>query len=302
MSDRSTQGILWAMLLAVAMPGTARADAAGCAAAIQSVGATPVVQYDPFRSGTAMADLDVRLTVSGNPAECALALSAAGLAPGAGRTMTSGSDALTYRLFYRGIELGNDPEAYVAIDLSGDDRQSIVLRLEVPAGQIGPAGTYADPLILRLVDRQAGNARLGTETSALVTTAMESRAQVNVAGTSTVAGAGFGVARLDLGTLRMGSSRTAMIQVRSTAPVTLSVTSQNHGLLRRIGGADTIAYGLSLDSQDVALVAGTDVLARSAAPSRQGASYPLIVTVRGDPDHLPAGDYQDLVTIDVMPN
>jgi spore coat protein U-like protein len=300
MADRSRQSILWAMVMATAVPGTARAEA--CAAAIQSVGTTPVVQYDPFRSGAAMADLDVHLMVSGNVAECALALSAAGLAPGAGRTMTSGGDALTYRLFYRGTELANDPEAYVALDLSGDDRQSIVLRLEVPAGQIGPAGTYVDPLILRLVDRQAGNARLGTEASALVTTAMESRAQVNVAGSSTVAEAGFGVARLDLGTLRTGSARTAMIQVRSTAPVTLSVTSQNRGLLRRIGGGDTISYGLSLDSQDVALEAGGDMVARSAAPSRQGASYPLIVTVRGDPDRLPAGDYQDLVTIDVTAN
>jgi spore coat protein U-like protein len=300
MSVRLAYGIAFLAFVA-GTPSAALAEGAPCSAAIQSVGATPLVQYDPFR-GAATATLEVQLVVSGDAGLCSLGLSAAGLAPGSGRSMTSGASEILYRLFNDGVELANDRAAYVPLRLLAAERQTIFVRIEVPAGQIGPAGTYSDRLVLKLVDLVAANAPLGSEASAIVTTAMESRAQVNIAGSSVDPAAGFGLARLDLGALHQGASKEAIVQVRSTAPVTLTFTSQNRGLLQRVGGSDTLAYDLALDGQTLALAAGSEMVSRAVAHNLQGSSYPLTVRIGDRTDLLPAGDYQDLVTIDVVAN
>lgn len=286
-----------AWMAALLVPGTA---SAACTAAITSVGQVPVVQYDPFAGGAAADELELELLLEGEREGCELGLTVFGLSPGAGRQAALGPDRLIYRLFVDGREIADDPAVSVPLPLPEQERGRVRVRIEVPAGQIGPAGTYSDPVTLRLVDRSAADAPLGSDMAAVVTVAMASRAQINLAGGSVTPG-GFGFARMDFGRLEQGAVRRARIQVRSTAPVSLTVSSEQGGKLVRVGGSESVGYELRLDNEALALEAGSSGIARGAAPTLAGAGYWLDVAITGNPETVPAGEYRDLLTIDVTP-
>jgi hypothetical protein len=190
----------------------------------------------------------------------------------------------------------------VPIEIGDDSRALVNLRIEVPAGQIGLAGAYTDPLTLRLVDRNHANMPLGADAAAAVTVVMESRAEINIAGGSVSAGSGFGFARMDFGALAQGATRSALLQVRSTSPTSLRLTSANAGaLVRTAGQGERIGYDVLLDGQPLSLQSGSQSVQREAAPVRSGTSFPLNVRITGDPDASPAGEYRDVLTIDVLP-
>ena len=282
----------------LALPSLAKAE---CAAAIQSIGAVPVVQYEPFSNQAATATLTVDLLLAEDATDCSLGLAVFGLEIGAGRTAKLNGAELIYRLFNDGKELSNDSSSPVSFMTKGGDRVRVSLRIEVPAGQLALAGTYVDPISVRLVDTGAGNAPLGADVSAVITVAMNSRAQINLAGGS-VSPAGFGFARLAFGTLKQNQFRTAQLQLRSTAPVTLTIASENGSKLQRLGGKEMLAYDLLLGGTRLMISGGPATLVRDASPSRMGANYSLEVSISGNPELLPAGEYRDLLTINVDPN
>lgn len=272
-----------------------------CSAAIGKVGTIPVVDYDPFRPASAKSTLRILIELD-DPANCALALSISGASPGAGRTMKLGSNHLIYRLYSRDREVVDDPNAFMPLDID-ESHQGVEVTIDMPAGQIGPAGIYFDPLVLRLVDLNAGQAQLGPEMSAVVTAAVDSRAQVNIAGSSSDLGARFAFATLDLGVLRQGVAKDAFLQVRSTAPVTIRLSSRNGGALAREGPQSlTLPYEFEFENVAVPLSGQGSLLSRPASISLAGTAYHLVARVVSDPDRLPAGDYHDLITIEVAAN
>jgi hypothetical protein len=178
------------------------------------------------------------------------------------------------------------------------------LRVEVPASQFSPAGDYSEQLTLRLFDMSGAPAMLGADVTAEVRAAIEARAEVNIAGATSAAGSQFAYDRLDFGALSTGETRSASLQIRSTAPVTIRVSSQNNGVLRQAGlgeGAPGLAYRFQLDGEALALQTGQDTLSRAPALQPNGSSYPIVVSITGNTANLAAGEYQDLLTIDVDP-
>lgn len=291
----------WALMaILAAVPSNAAAECAG--ASLTSFGTLPVVQYDPFDSGNTSGAVDVQIDLPEDRQDCKLGLSIAGLTPGSSRRAMMGNAEIIYRLFLDGREIVDNPDAVVQLEQRHLDSGRVEIRIEVPGGQVGLAGLYADAVTFRLLDLEAGEARLGPERQASVNVAMESRAQVNLAGSDIGTGS-FGLARLDFGALRQGDRRSARVQVRSTAPVTINIRSQNGGAMERVaGGGDKIAYLLTFDGANLALASGPATLTKHASPGLAGSSYALDVTISGNPDTLPAGDYRDLVTVDVDPS
>jgi hypothetical protein len=290
-----------ALILFIVAMGTATPALGECNASLESVQTLPIVQYDPFDHAIATAEIAVDLALPGDLADCRLGLSVAGLMPGSTRQATLGGTSILYRLFLDGNELPNNPDAVLKATNHQLEARRLSIKIEVAAGQIGLAGLYSDPIILRLVDLNNGESQLGPERQAAVDVAMESRAQINLAG-SDVGGGEFGFARLDFGVIRHGARRSARIQLRSTAPVTMHLSSENQGALARVGGrGESLPYRLMFDGGDVALSSGQASISRDASPSIAGSSYSLDVEIEGNPDAVPAGEYRDVVVIDVDP-
>lgn len=282
----------------------ALAQASSCGALLQGMGSNPVVQYDAFRGAAASADLFIPVDVPAG-STCALGLAIFGASPGSDRFMAAGSSRIRYRLFSSsGVELTNDGNGSAALLPADRSGNGFKIRVEVPAGEIAPAGLYSDTVTVRLFDLSGAASQIG-ESSATVTAVIEARAQINLAGGSvSPPGGAFAYDRLDFDTLARGATRQAMVQVRSTAPVSIRISSDNKGVLLRspaLNGA-ALSYDLVLDGETLALSGGQSAILRSPPVQFARTSYPLEVRIVGDPDVLPAGEYEDLLTIDVTPN
>ena len=73
--------------------------------------------------------------------------------------------------------------------------------------------------------------------------------------------------------------------------------------MERIGGrGEAIAYELRLDDVPMSLATGASSLTKDAAPTLTGSRTSLSLRLTGDPKAVPAGDYRDLLTIDVAPS
>ena len=209
---RISRKISWLphLVLAAGSLAVSGAASAACTATIESVGTSPLVQYFPYDGNVATAQLTVRLLVDdgGTPGTCQLGLAAFDASPGSARYMSNGSDQLLYRLFTTaGGELINGAEGIVALPLDGSgSHQNIPLRIEVPASQFSPAGDYSELLTLRLFDMSGAPAMLGADATAEVRTAIEARAEVNIAGATNAAGGQFAYDRLDFGALSTGEN------------------------------------------------------------------------------------------------
>ena len=86
--------------------------------------------------------------------------------------------------------------------------------------------------------------------------------------------------------------------------MSIRVTSQNNGVLRQAtlgAGAPGLSYRLQLDGEALALQTGQDTLSRAPALQPNGSSYPIVVSITGTTANLAAGEYEDLLTIDVDP-
>jgi len=177
------------------------------------------------------------------------------------------------------------------------------VKIRIPANLISPAGNYADTLTLRLFQiTGTGAIKRGNDQTVQTRAAIESRAQVNIAGASapTTYGA-YQLERLDFGALTSNKSKKAIVQVRATRPVMITVSSQNGGLLKHqtIPSA-SIRYGIVLDGSPLGLDS-TSMLTRTPAMLNLNATnYDMLVTI-GDTTGRPAGAYLDRVTVNVMP-
>jgi hypothetical protein len=281
--------------------------AAACNATISSFGVTPVIVFDPFQGVPAGVDLNITFVNGGND-PCALSVAVASQTPGSQRILSDGADQLIYTVkLPDGSQFINDDNSPLgAVSLPGGPGKQVTLtlKLEVPAGQIAPTGTFTDLMTIRTFDVTGAPVVLGGDHTETVFTAIAARAQVNIAGTSGSFGAPFGLDHIDFGNLSVGEVRNAYVQVRSTGPVTITVLSANNGsLLHTVLGAATpgVPYSLNLDSQNAPLRSGSFSLVRSPPITLDGISYPMSIQIVGPVNGLVAGQYEDTLTINVIP-
>jgi len=293
-------------ILALCAAAACPARATGtCSASIGTIAPVPTVAYDPF-DGVARSETFAVQFVNNGSADCWLSLAIASQAPGSLRTFAHGGDKLRYLVESTGGSAYSNsitqPRGSFYLQGGAGKTKTIDVRVKVPAGLIAPAGAYNDILTLRLFRNTGGGAiAMGSDRTAAAAATVEARAQVNIAGASS-SSSPFGVDRIDFNTLTNGETRQAIVQVRATSPVKITVGSQNHGKLKHqiLAGDPGVLYSMKLDGTLLNL-SGIAELLRAPPVSLDGASYPMLLQV-GDVGGRPAGDYKDLLTISVSPN
>lgn len=297
---RALIGTIAATLALLSTTAPAFASGSPCNAQIGTISPIPTVAYDPFDGVAVSVTFQVQ-AVNNGPDACTLALAIESQGAGSQRTFNMGAKKLRYRVETPGgSDYENDiEEPRGSIQLGGGKTKTIDVVVKVPAGLIGPAGTYTDTLKFRLY--RAGGGALGSDRTANAAAIVEERAQVNIAGASGYSHP-FGVDRIDFQTLTEGEMKNAIVQVRATTAVAIVVQSQNQGRMKHeVLNADPgVPYSMRLDGTNVNLAAASDTVLRSPPVSLEGVSYPMLLKV-GNVAGRPAGEYQDLLTITVSP-
>lgn len=189
-----------------------------------------------------------------------------------------------------------------AATIPAADVAEIVLDGAVVDRQVVEAGDYAQSFGVILFDRATGLAPIGFAEPIEMQLLLESppRAQVNIAGAAASFGEGLAVDRVDFGALVEGASRRVFVQVRANTGATLSVTSENGGVLRHVSVPDAVApYSARLDDRTLDLSI-TDQVAVDPPRTVAGRSLPMDMTI-GRIERPVAGRYEDIVTIEIIP-
>lgn len=304
----------WVTAAVVLLVGIATGPApaqAACKGGLTAGGA-PVVSYDPFEGEVVVT---ATLDASRNNTSCTPALaitSAAGDGGlGADRVARQGSATLGYSItdpsgqIYR-----NQQGAALPIVLPSQSQPATqTIRVRVAGGLMAHVGTYTDTLQISLVDLERAGELITPDQGMVntiavpVTITVSSKAQVNIAGSSGAFGT-FAIAALDFGELQRGTIRNAFVQVRATSGMRITVASANSGALVRLGTSyqSRVPYALRLGGADLPLAAGAQSLHVDQPATVQGSNLPLAVELTGATDGLPAGTYQDVITVDVVPD
>lgn len=303
---RTKLGVLRALTISTLFAAfPVNAHATTCDVSISNISPIPNVVYDPFEGVARSVTYTVQFLNAG-PDTCSVGLAISSPPPGAPRTFKNGTNELRYILEWPGgavfANSMTSPLGTVAVT-GGGNTKTVTLRVKVPAGLIAPAATYSDVLTFRAYRSGSGPlVQVGTDRTATAGAVVEARAQVNIAGTSGSFGTPFALDRIDFGTLATGASRNAIVQVRATSPVSITVGSQNQGKLKhKVLTTDAgVPYAMQLDGASVDLSGSSTSLNRSPPISLDGINYPMNLQI-GDITGRPAGEYQDTLTINVAP-
>lgn len=306
-SSRARKTVLLAAVSAcLAVLAAAEAHAQNCAASFRTSGGTVILNYDPFDGDRETFDLQVELINQGESA-CEIALAAASQTSARPRRLSNGAEHLTYELRLGSQLLENDvltPQGRISLPAGQGSTAAAILRFDIPAGLIAAAGQYDDLLTLRAYSAGQGpSEQLGEDRLINVSAFVPARAQINLAGSDSKSFGAMSVDALSFGDLSAGAQRNAYIQVRSTAPVIISVQSENKGLMRNIVLGETvqgIPYELRVESAKLDLAGGTAQIEKEPPRSLAGASYAMNVRITDTTGRV-AGAYEDLLTITVEP-
>jgi hypothetical protein len=266
--------------------------AAECRLTLAEVPSAVAFSYDPFDAQPSVAPLTLVLDSEGNAETLEFILSfVPGLAgPGQAPPLTaretdglrpvSGSEGLHFLL-----DVGETRRIAPRFDIS------------VPGQPVPRPGTYAGPIGVSVRDHATGEPCV-ERFDVPVALSVPSRAQITIAGTSGPIGPGPGLSRIDFGTLETGETVLVFLQLRANGDADVSLSSRENGVLRHTSLPDYAApYVLAIDGRAIDLSARTSFRAPPAA-SIEGISLPMQITI-GNVSGLPAGDYEDLVTISI---
>ena len=302
---------LFACLLAAA-PASADVPDANCFVRARPDSSQLRLLYDPFAGVQATDELKISFTP--RQKGCAFGLAIGGLGSSMQRQLQGNGRRLTYELQMRGSVLRNDlnqPSLTFASNpgqgRKGTDQISSPfedLIVMVPSAQFAPAGTYRDDVTLRLFQIVNGVPQQTSEDVQLsIVVDIPARAQINLAGTSSPIFGSLGGSGLDFGQLEAGKERQAYLQVRATAPVMLTLTSENASMLRHRSektGAQAIPYSLSVDNQVIDLSKGPKRIDRTPSQGLGAENYRMVARILDVRGRI-AGEYEDVITITVEP-
>ena len=172
----------------------------------------------------------------------------------------------------------------------------------VPAGQYAANATYEDELTFTVYT--------GTPDNYDPTTAVTESVPITLAVPRSIAvrlndpGGSFPGGNqtysLDFGSLFDGETREIDLLVNSTVNYYVAFSSNNSGAMSRTGGSATVNYTMLVDGSTVDLSSGYTEAISGESPTISGPrAYRMKITI-GGVDGLPAGTYEDTVTIDVV--
>lgn len=300
----SRQGFAFAAAVAFLLGAAPQAHATTCNVSISNISPIPNVVYDPFEGVARTVNYVVSLTNAGAD-ECSVGIAISSPPPGSPRTFKNGAATLRYLLEWPGgaIFQNNIAAPIGTVRLLAGQTRNVTLRVKVEAGLIAPAAAYSDVLTFRLYRSGAGPlTQVGIDRTATAGAVVEARAQVNIAGASGAFGTPFALSEIAFGTLTTGATKGAIVQVRATSPVAITVSSQNQGKLKHktLSADPGVPYAMQLDGDAVSLGGSSFSLNRSPPITLDGINYPMSLTI-GDVAGRPSGEYRDTLTINVAP-
>lgn len=287
MSKISCSFVIAAAALVSAAPAYATKKDEGCDLKINQNGEPKINGYDALSGGDYVEDIRIKLRNEGD-ATCSGVLTITRTGSFSRLDGPQSGNFLDYLI------VAEDNASHVLLDPVTQQTQGIPFsvtaghtleltpRLYVRGGQPGRQGRYFAELL--------AVANLGNQDSVdqnfTVSAQVQSRAQANFVGGRN--------ATLDLGELAPNVTGSISMQVRSTADIDVSVSSDNDGNLKRNSGSFEIPYTMTVDGRDIDLENGSE-FNMPLQNGIRGQSLPVVVTV-GQFNNAPIGDYGDVVT------
>lgn len=292
--------VLTALALAAGLCAATPAQARECD--LKTKASSAQKSYDPFSPSDTVLDVAVTVKNDGH----GLCEARFFVAPINGRLALSlGGERIPYRI--EGPRGGNGGFAnefgpFVAT-VPARSSASIAIRFTVPAQRVVPKGLYTSDLVVLGVGR--GGERLDITGGAVILRAQVlGRVEMSISGTASppISQSGMAAAGMDFGQARQGDSRRVFVNVWSNGSVSISLNSQNQGVLKLVGneGLPPIGYSARFDGA-AANIAGPFIVQRVPPLSLVGASYELQVTL-GDVQNKFAGTYKDVISVSVDQN
>lgn len=179
--------------------------------------------------------------------------------------------------------------------------QPFMLTFKVPSGQYADAGEMNMDLKIALVDNVTSEL-ISNEKILNLVGRIPLRAQTNFAGTSSGFENGSTYALVDFGEIRGIDSRKINFQIRGNSNVDIEMSSENSGKMLNLAAPDMspIHYTVNADGHESDLSVPLEFTRR---PNRSlaGSSYPLTIKLEEMNTGVFAGEYKDIISIDVSP-
>lgn len=250
--------------------------------------------------------------VEGSASSYFVTFSAGGSGDFLNREVRQGNSALKYQIYdSAGSQrrmLKALPSATASEILSGavigeGEIQELAYVVVVDPGQVRMAGPYVDTFTITLY---SGTLEDFTEEDAkevVVSVPVGEVTELSLLASGGLFTPGARSALMDFGTLRQDDYRELDLRVRSNAGYSVSLESENSGVLKHTssGVSTTVPYTLRLAGATVDLGDGpqTPVLQPGRMTDAMGDVYPLSVTI-GVTGTAVAGTYRDVITITVV--
>jgi len=261
--------------------------------------ASVIVDYDPFIGFSGLQELHIEALYSGEEQLQARLL----ITPDTsnGFYLSGVGDSLKFDIKSKNGSANFDQFQMPVSLTSSVAMQAIKLNFEIPAGQYADAGDMDIDLKIELVDALTSEP-ISDETILNLVGRVPMRAQTNFAGTTSGFENGSTYAKIDFGEIRGVDSRTINFQIRGNSDVDIDMSSENSGKMVNLETPDAspIYYTVNADGNESDLSVPLE-FTRRPAKSLVGSSYPLTVTLNEMETGVFAGQYQDIISIDVTP-
>jgi len=179
--------------------------------------------------------------------------------------------------------------------------QTIPLTFKIPPGQYADYGDVEIDLKIELVDSITSEA-LSDEKFLTLVRRTPMRAQTNFAGASAGYENGTTYAVVNFGEINRGDSRNINFQVRGNTNVDIIMSSENNGKMINISAPDTLPINYSVTADGIQSDLSTPLeFTRRPNKTLNGSSYPLVITLDAMETGAFAGQYRDIISIDVTP-
>lgn len=267
--------------------------------------------YDPFASSSNVNAQQFTLVKSnGKTCNFFVTFSQGGGTSSGIRSMSGSGGNLNYDFFVdsqMSARLMDVPQAQSQNVLTGNfssqknQTKTFTYYSYVPPGQILTAGSYSDSITVSVYEGSVTGSKQLDDTQT-ISVASSVRSSVNVTfsqGGGAVPFAGT-TQTIEFGTLQTGASRSFSLNVQANAPYSLSIQSDNKGVMKNASASanNTVPYTMTLNGASLGL--GGTVIANFGKPSGT-AQQNFNVTI-GDISQSVSGDYSDSLTLSVTAN
>jgi spore coat protein U-like protein len=226
------------------------------------------------------------------------------------RYMENGGERLNYNIYddvSQGNVLKDLPTAsfneVISGSFSGADTRGISYAVHIPPGQTLPSGTYKDQVSIRLYEGTiASNTLIATKNMRLQAS-LPKVAEVSVVATGAPFDDAATAYTINFGVLQEGERERFDLLARTNAGYLILMTSDNRGVLERVGGASgVVPYRLSIDGRLVDLSKkNVTVATKNGVTGVGGDRFQIEVDIGTLADAVP-GSYRDDITITVKTN